>query len=126
MKKLCFWIILITVIGMLPSLLQYGCFVLTTDMVDQEVPFIILAGAKWADERLPMSKLSFWAYTIYDNKYYIPMGFTYDSHITQGARAYSLVHKMGRYPKIMPPDHLFKAQLDTEGVAGDTKKHYLC
>ncbi len=40
-KKLCFWIILITIVGMLPSLLQYGSFVLATDMADQEVPFII-------------------------------------------------------------------------------------
>ena len=40
-RKLCFWIILISLIGMLPSLLQYGCYVLATDMADQEVPFII-------------------------------------------------------------------------------------
>ena len=40
-KKLCFWIILITLVGILPAVLQYGFFVLVTDMVAQEVPFII-------------------------------------------------------------------------------------
>ena len=41
MKKLCLFILLITIVGIFPSLVQNGCFVLSTDMASQEVPFII-------------------------------------------------------------------------------------
>lgn len=41
MKKLCILILLISLVGILPSLLQNGCFVLATDMAAQQIPFII-------------------------------------------------------------------------------------
>ena len=41
MKKLCILILLISLVGILPSLLQNGCFVLATDMAAQQLPFII-------------------------------------------------------------------------------------
>ena len=44
MKKsyqLVILIILITLVGALPALLQYGCFLISTDLAFQEVPFII-------------------------------------------------------------------------------------
>lgn len=53
MKKLLVFIFLITLVGILPSLLQYGNFLLATDMADQEVPFIIetkrmlMSGSPW-------------------------------------------------------------------------------
>ena len=56
MKKLCILIVLITIVGILPSLLQYGCFVLATDMAAQEVPFII------ETKRMLMSGYPFWSW----------------------------------------------------------------
>ena len=53
---LCFWIILITIVGMLPAVLQYGYFVLVTDMAAQEVPFII------ETKRMLMSGCPFWSW----------------------------------------------------------------
>ena len=56
MKKLCLLIILVTLVGILPSLLQNGCFVLATDMADQEVPFII------ETKRMLMSGCPLWSW----------------------------------------------------------------
>lgn len=55
-KQLCFWIILITLVGILPSLLQYGCFLLATDLAFQEVPFII------ETKRMLMSGAPLWSW----------------------------------------------------------------
>lgn len=55
-KKLCFWIILITLVGMLPSLLQYGCYMIATDLSNQEVPFII------ETKRMLMSGYPLWSW----------------------------------------------------------------
>ena len=56
MKKLLIFILLITLVGILPALLQYGNFLLATDMADQEVPFII------ETKRMLMSGSPFWSW----------------------------------------------------------------
>ncbi len=56
MKKLCLFILLISIVGILPSVLQNGCFVLATDMADQQVPFII------ETKRMLMSGYPFWSW----------------------------------------------------------------
>ena len=56
MKKLCLWIILISIVGMLPSLLQYGCYLMTTDFSNQEIPFII------ETKRMLMSGCPLWSW----------------------------------------------------------------
>ena len=53
MKKLITYIIVITFIGILPSLLQYGAFMSYGDFANQQIPFIIetkrmfASGAPW-------------------------------------------------------------------------------
>lgn len=50
---MCILIVLITLVGILPALVQYGCFVMATDMAGQQVPFIIetkrmlMSGSPW-------------------------------------------------------------------------------
>ena len=56
LKKLCLLILLIGIAGILPSLLQNGCFVLATDMASQQVPFII------ETKRMLMSGCPFWSW----------------------------------------------------------------
>ena len=56
MKKLCLFLLLITIAGMFPSLVQNGCFVLSTDMASQEVPFII------ETKRMLMSGCPLWSW----------------------------------------------------------------
>lgn len=56
MKKLSILIALITLVGILPALLQYGCFVLVTDMASQQVPFII------ETKRMLMSGYPLWSW----------------------------------------------------------------
>ena len=56
MKKLSILIVLITIVGILPALLQYGCFMLVTDMASQEVPFII------ETKRMLMSGCPLWSW----------------------------------------------------------------
>ena len=56
MKKLCILIFLISLVGILPSLLQNGCFVLATDMAAQQLPFII------ETKRMLASGCPFWSW----------------------------------------------------------------
>lgn len=56
MKKLSLLILLITIVGILPSIVQYGCFIMATDMADQEVPFII------ETKRMLMSGSPLWSW----------------------------------------------------------------
>jgi len=56
MKKLCILILLVTIVGIMPALMQYGCFVLASDMGSQEVPFII------ETKRMLMSGHPWWSW----------------------------------------------------------------
>ncbi len=63
MKKLCLLLVLITIVGILPSVLQNGFFVLGANMADQDVPFIL------ETKRMLMSGYPLWSWnhTIGDN-----------------------------------------------------------
>ena len=59
MKKLCILIILIALIGILPALLQYGCFMVAKDFSTQQVPFIV------ETKRMLASGIPFWSWNSY-------------------------------------------------------------
>lgn len=59
MKKLCILIILIALIGLLPALLQYGCFMVAKDFSTQQVPFIV------ETKRMLASGIPFWSWNSY-------------------------------------------------------------
>ena len=59
MKKLTILIILITFAGIIPSLLQYGCFMVAKDFSTQQVPFII------ETKRMLSSGVPFWSWNTY-------------------------------------------------------------
>lgn len=59
MRKLSILIILITFVGILPSLLQYGCFMVAKDFATQQVPFII------ETKRMFSSGIPFWSWNSY-------------------------------------------------------------
>lgn len=56
MKKLTILIIVITLIGILPCLLQYGNFMIVTDFATQEIPFIV------ETKRMLSSGIPFWSW----------------------------------------------------------------
>lgn len=59
MKKLCVLIVLISIIGILPALLQYGCFMVAKDFSTQQVPFIV------ETKRMLASGMPFWSWNSY-------------------------------------------------------------
>lgn len=59
MKKLSFYILIICIIGILPSLLQYGTFMIATDFATQEVPFIL------ETKRMLSTGTPFWSWNHY-------------------------------------------------------------
>ena len=59
MKRLCILIILIAFIGILPALLQYGCFMVAKDFSTQQVPFIV------ETKRMLASGIPFWSWNSY-------------------------------------------------------------
>ena len=59
MRKLSFLILLIVLVGILPSLLQYGCFMVAKDFSTQQVPFII------ETKRMSSSGIPFWSWNSY-------------------------------------------------------------
>lgn len=59
MKKLIFYIIIIITVGFIPSWIQYGGFCLTTDFLNQQIPFII------ETKRMLSSGYPFWSWNTY-------------------------------------------------------------
>lgn len=59
MRKLSVLILLIVLVGILPSLLQYGCFMVAKDFSTQQVPFII------ETKRMSSSGIPFWSWNSY-------------------------------------------------------------
>ena len=65
MRKLTLLIIIIVLIGILPSLIQYGCFMVTKDFSTQQLPFIVEA------KRMLGSGIPFWSWNTFIGSDYI-------------------------------------------------------
>ena len=59
MRKLTLLTIIIVLIGILPSLIQYGCFMVTKDFSTQQLPFIVEA------KRMLGSGIPFWSWNTF-------------------------------------------------------------
>lgn len=59
MRKTIFYIILILTIGLIPSWLQYGCFVCIGDYINQQIPFIL------ETKKMLASGVPFWSWNTY-------------------------------------------------------------